>query len=307
MLKKENKIQVLEGAYVSLQDLISTRYRVSNHQEEKTTLMAGVQSGIKLSKHNGRGIEFSEVRTYQAGDDVRSIDWRVTARKNRPHTKIFHEEREQPTIVAIDQSQNMFFGSEIRLKSVAAAEIAARIAWHTLRIGDRVGGFVKTNMGYQLHKPKRSQQSLAQLLNSISTSNQALDRKTQNTQNTFLEDLVNLKRLAKNRYRIYLLTDFSGDIEKWNETIGKLSRSNYVTCVHVVDPLEKTLPEAGHYSVTDGKTRIQFFTGNKKTLNNYRNQFLRKCELLQNACSSHGARYLKVETNQENLSSVRLY
>ena len=307
MLKRSGKSEVLKGAYVSLSDLLSIRHRIFHYVEEKSSLMTGNQSGIKLSKYNGRGIEFSEVRAYQPGDDVRSIDWRVTARKNRPHTKIFHEEREHPTIIAVDQSQNMFFGSVIRLKSVAAAELAARIAWQTLKIGDRVGGFVKTNLSYHLHKPKRSQQSVAQLLNSISNSNRALTRKTQNTQNSFLDELVHLNRLSKNRYRIYLITDFSGEIEKWNKTIAKLSRSNHLTCVHVVDPLERVLPETGYYSVTDGKTRVQFFTGNKKTLVNYQNQFTDQCELLEETCSRHGVRYIQVETSQNNLDSVKLY
>ncbi len=307
MLKKNGKSEVLEGAYVSLSDLLSIRHRVFNYTEEKSTLMAGNQSGIKLSKYNGRGIEFSEVRPYQPGDDVRSIDWRVTARKNRPHTKVFHEEREHPTIIAVDQSQNMFFGSNVRLKSVAAAELASRIAWQTLKLGDRIGGFVKTNHGYQLHKPKRSQKSVAQFLNSISVSNQTLTRKTQNTQNSFVDELVHLNRLSKNRYRIYLITDFNGEIEKWNETIAKLSRSNQLTCLHIVDPLERVLPENGHYSVTDGKTRVQFFTGNRKTLADYQNQFLHQCELLKDICFQHAVRYLQIETSQKNLDSVRLY
>ena len=307
MSKGYGKSEVLEGPYVSLSDLLSIRYRVFNYTEEKTTPMAGNQSGIKLSKYNGRGIEFSEVRPYQPGDDVRSIDWRVTARKNRPHTKVFHEEREHPTIIAVDQSQNMFFGSVVRLKSVAAAELAARIAWQTLKLGDRVGGFVKTNLGYQLHKPKRSQQSVAQFLNSICSSNQALTRKTRNTKNNFLDELVLLNRLSKNRYRIYLLTDFSGEIEKWNETIAKLSRLNHLTCVHVIDPLERVLPETGYYSVTDGKTRIQFFTGNKKTIADYQNRFFQKCELLEEICSRHAVRYIQVETGQKTLDSLRLY
>ena len=161
------------GAYVSLNDLLSLRHRFSSSSEETSTQKTGNQRGIKLSKYNGRGIEFSEVRAYQVGDDIKSIDWRVTARKNKPHTKIFQEEREHPTIVSVDQTQNMFFGSVARLKSVAAAEVAARIAWQTLDMGDRVGGLVKSNTDCQLHRPRRSQKAVAKLLNSISLSNQA--------------------------------------------------------------------------------------------------------------------------------------
>ena len=199
------------GAYVSLNDLLSLRHRLSSYSEETSTQKTGNQRGIKLSKYNGRGIEFSEVRAYQVGDDIKSIDWRVTARKNKPHTKIFQEEREHPTNVAVDQTQNMFFGSVARLKSVAAAEVAARIAWQTLDLGDRVGGLVKSNTDCQLHRPRRSQKAVAKLLNSISLSNQALNRNSKNTRPSFLEDLINLNRLSRNRYRIYLISDFRGN------------------------------------------------------------------------------------------------
>ena len=115
--------EVLTGAYVSLNQLLALRHKPT-HAASTQSRVVGSRAGIKLSKIKGRGVDFSEVRAYQPGDDIRSIDWRVTARKNKPHTKIFREERERPTLVVVDQSQNMFFGSKLRLKSVAAAEIA---------------------------------------------------------------------------------------------------------------------------------------------------------------------------------------
>ena len=101
-----------------------------------------VLNGRHASRLRGRGLNFEELRDYLPGDDIRTIDWRVTARKNKPHTKVFREERERPTLIVVDQTQNMFFGSRLRLKSVAAAEVAARIAWQNLNAGDRVGGIV---------------------------------------------------------------------------------------------------------------------------------------------------------------------
>ena len=295
------------GAYVSLNDLLSLRHRLSNYSEETSTQKTGNQRGIKLSKYNGRGIEFSEVRAYQVGDDIKSIDWRVTARKNKPHTKIFQEEREHPTIVAVDQTQNMFFGSVARLKSVAAAEVAARIAWQTLDLGDRVGGLVKSNTDCQLHRPRRSQKAVAKLLNSISLSNQALNRNSKNTRPSFLEDLINLNRLSRNRYRIYLISDFRGELSHWEEAISRISRSNLVSCIHITDPLENKLPQSGYYSVTDGINRIQFFTGNKRTLRDYQNRFDQRCNQIKDICSKQAVTYKRVETGEENLDLVRLY
>ena len=101
--------------------------------------IAGI-SGLHLSKIRGRGIDFEEFRPYQAGDDIRLIDWRATARTGRAVTKVFREERERPAIIAVDQCSSMFFGSQVAFKSVIAAQAAALFCWLAIDNGDRVGG-----------------------------------------------------------------------------------------------------------------------------------------------------------------------
>ena len=122
------KPDVLLGAFASTTQLLSLRFKPSAAKHRRDQSITGLQAGLKLSKIKGRGADFAEVRPYQPGDDVRAIDWRGTARRDKPHTKVFHEQREQPALVLVDQRQSMFFGSTLRLKSVAAAELAARIA-----------------------------------------------------------------------------------------------------------------------------------------------------------------------------------
>ena len=98
----------LLGAYVDVSQLLQLRHYLATPSGNVSSSVVGTQSGVKLSKIKGRGIDFSEVRTYQPGDDIRSIDWRVTARKNKPHTKIFREERERPTLLDPD-ADALFF------------------------------------------------------------------------------------------------------------------------------------------------------------------------------------------------------
>ena len=112
---------ILTGAYVTADQLLSLRFRPTRALQFAASPITGIQAGLRLSKQKGRGVDFAEVRQYQPGDDIRSIDWRVTARKNLPHTKVFREERERPALIFVDQSQHMFFGSTQRLKSVEAA------------------------------------------------------------------------------------------------------------------------------------------------------------------------------------------
>ena len=163
----------------------------------------------------GRGVDLDEVRLYQAGDDVRNIDWKVTARKEKPHTKIFREERERPTMLVVDQRRSMFFGSKVRLKSVAAAEVAARIAWQTLNARDRVGGVVIAENSLNILKPIRSKLNVVRLLNAVVDANNQLNakaRQSDSSESTWHAVLMNLRRATPVGHRIVFISDFPSDI-----------------------------------------------------------------------------------------------
>ena len=287
----------LVGAYVNLQQLLALRHTALKGLIINSSAV-GHQSGLKLSKTKGRGVDFTEVRQYQAGDDVRSIDWRVTARKNTPHTKVFREERERPVLLFIDQSQQMFFGSQLRLKSVAAADIAARIAWQTLSAGDRVGAVIVDNHGQHLFRPHRSSRSVGRLLKQLADSNQALNRNPDSVNaNPQKAGLQQLQRLKNNRFRIFVISDFAGDLDMWQDQLQQLARRNQVDLVHVHDPLDAELPPAGHYAVTDGIQRLQFFSGNRRLRNNYAEQFVHRCQVLQEISRHPAMSYRTVATH----------
>ena len=161
-----------KGASISLQQLLVQRYAAKTLEySSHTRSIAGI-SGLHLSKMRGRGIDFEEFRPYQAGDDIRLIDWRVTARTSKPVTKVFREERERPIILAIDQTHNMYFGSQIAFKSVIAAQAAAVFCWLAIDNGDRVGGLVFSDSRSSLVRPKRSRRSAMHLLNQVYLYNQ---------------------------------------------------------------------------------------------------------------------------------------
>lgn len=295
----------LPGAYVTLEQLLALRFLPNPAAlRAPNARIVGNRAGSKLSKLKGRGVDLAEVRAYQPGDDIRSIDWRVTARTNKPHTKIFREERERPTLIVVDQSQNMFFGSKLRLKSVAVADIAARIAWQTLATGDRVGGLVVGNEEARLHKPYRTTKAVARLLNDIVNLNQALNR---NTHRTLSHDemMLRIRRLARSNYRIFVLSDFSGSVDSWTDHLQKLAKHNSVTAVHIYDPIELQLPPSDHYLVTDGKDRLQFYTGDQGLRSRYKEQFENKVSGLERACQHDSMRYLPIATDTTELDAVQ--
>jgi uncharacterized protein (DUF58 family) len=259
----------------------------------------GNQAGNRLSKLRGRGIDFSEVRAYQPGDDVRTIDWRVTARKNKPHTKVFREERERLTMIVVDQTQSMFFGSQVRLKSVAAAELAALGAWQALNHNDRVGGMVIGNNGYAAHKPYRSVKSVARFLGDLARMNKTLHRGEPHPDpHHFADALSQIRRLAHSNYRIYFISDFQPMGDHWRDAFRSLSRHNEVVAIRIFDPLEQELPPSDSYTVTDGASRLQFHAGNPRLRERYHERFETHDERMKKTCEQTLVEYRSIPTNE---------
>ncbi len=292
----------LTGAYVDARALLSLRHLRGSPESGRAVKVLGAQSGLKLSKQKGRGVDFAEVRLYQAGDDVRSIDWRVTARKNRPHTKIFREERERPTLIFCDQSQSLFFGSKLRLKSVAGAEVAARLAWQTLHDNDRVGGLVLGNDDFSVHKPKRSIKSTARYLNDVAAYNRRLQRGAHADTALLVEALTALRRLAHTGYRIALVSDFANQHESWQDAVSALARRNQLTLVQIYDPLEKKLPHADLYSITNGTTRLRVDTGDRRLRQHYEQSFNDREDMLRSLSGHRAVNLLRISTDDADIS-----
>ena len=132
-----------QDVFISLQDLLKMEHHARNFSfQARKQKVRSILGGKHASKLRGRGLDFEEVRNYVAGDDIRNIDWKVTARTQKTHSKVFSEEKEKPALIVVDQSKSMFFGSQRKTKSVVAAEIAALAAFRVLKEGDRVGGIV---------------------------------------------------------------------------------------------------------------------------------------------------------------------
>ena len=287
----------MRGAYAPLEELLALRLRpMIPHRS--TPPVFNSPSGGRLSKLRGRGIDFSEVRAYQPGDDVRTIDWRVTARKNKPHTRLFREERERPTLVVVDQTQSMFFGSQVRLKSVAAAEIAALAAWQALNHNDRVGGVVLGNDGVAIHKPYRNVKAIARFLSDLARYNRLLSRSGPSSATDMAERLAQVQRLAHTNYRIYFISDFEPMGTHWSDTLLAMSRHNQVIAVRVFDPLERDLPPSDRYTVSDGLSRWQFHAGNVRLRGAYRTRFEAHETQFKQLCGQGAIRYTAIATNE---------
>lgn len=293
---------VLPGAYVSTDQLLRLRFRPKPKDPSRVKAASGAQAGLRLSKQKGRGVDFAEVRQYQPGDDIRSIDWRVTARKNTPHTKVFREERERPAMLFVDQSQHMFFGSQQRLKSVAAAELAARIAWQITASGDRVGGMVLDNLGHHIFRPFRTVRATGRLLQQVALSNQILARPTPDTANAgaahgrLRDALGALNQLRQRRHRVFVISDLGGPLDLWQSSLHRLAQHHQVHVVQITDPLDGELPPAGVYNIAHGEQTISFYSGDTALRARYASDHEKRAARITELCRHPALTYRKLST-----------
>lgn len=199
-------------------------------------------SGRHASRLRGRGLAFEELRHYAQGDDVRTMDWKATARLRSPHVRVYSEERERPVLLVVDQRRPMFFGSRRAMKSVAAAEVAALTTWRTLQAGDRIGGIVFNDEELIDLRPQRSQTAGLRLLHEVVRMNQALaehsDQPPTVTINQALEAAV---RRATHDHLVVLISDLDGANEETRRLATTLAAHNDVLIVVVYDPLGASL------------------------------------------------------------------
>src|SRR5690625_1883954 len=218
----------LSGAHCDLADLLGLRAWAGRLQGSVRGAVARTD-GRHPARGRGRGLDFEEVRPYQPGDDVRSIDWRVTARSQQPYSRVYHTERERPVLLVVDQRPTMFFGSRHCCKSVLAAQLAAWLAWAALGQGDRVGALVLTSGAPVILPPRRSRRSVLQLLEATARANQALSATLPPAPAAALEQaLATLPGLARSGASLWLLSDLTGleqgqSLQQLRQQIGRAS------------------------------------------------------------------------------------
>ncbi|SDI77709.1 DUF58 domain-containing protein [Pseudomonas abietaniphila] len=260
------------GIRISLAELIEMRHRVREVQLFSSPSRRSPLIGLHHSKLRGRGVDFDQVRVYQAGDDVRTIDWRVTARTQEPHTKLFHEERERPIFLMVEQSRRLFFGSGLMFKSVLAAQAAALIGWAALGHNDRVGGLVFGDNEHYEIKPRRSKQSLLQLLNRLVRVNQSLHTEAVADRDTFGVALRRAREVLRPGSLVFILCDERALSDSAEQQLTLLSRHCDLLLLPLSDPLDHALPAAGLLRFAEKGAQLELDTLNPDLRQTYRAQ-----------------------------------
>jgi uncharacterized protein (DUF58 family) len=284
------------GVRVNLAELIEMRHRVREVQLFSTPARRSPLIGLHHSKLRGRGVDFDQVRVYQAVDDVRTIDWRVTARTQEPHTKLFHEERERPTYILVEQSPRLFFGSGLMFKSVLAAQAASLIGWAALEHNDRIGGLVFGNHAQHEIKPRRSKQSLLQLLNRLALANQALSRDAQSQADSFTLALRRAREVLRPGSLVIVLCDERTLGDNSEQQLQLLARHTDLLLLPLSDPLDHALPAAGLLRFAERGAQLELDTHNPDLRQAYRAQAQARADRWQRLAQKLGVPLLPLST-----------
>lgn len=266
------------GVYTSLADLMALQHLAKGFSFLPRQPIHSLLAGRHASRLRGRGLNFEEIRRYQPGDDIRQIDWKVTVRTRKTHSRVYTEERERSILLLVDQRLGMFFGSVHNMKSVTAAEAAALGAWRVLAQKDRIGALIFNDNTITEIRPQRSHAAVMRILHALEEQNHtlSLDKGIVPNPGMFNEALRCCVRLAKHDFLVCVISDAAGSDEESCRLMTRIAQHNDVLFAYIVDPLEADLPEAGPLVFSDGTQQLEVDTGSRRLRERFSETFAEK-------------------------------
>lgn len=294
----------VRGARVERSTLIAARLSARQLRLRQQRRHVGRQSGHHPSPFKGRGLSFQQLRAYQGGDEIRHIDWRVTARTTKAHTRLFEEERERPIVIGLDQRRSMAFGSRQCFKSVMACHAAAVLAWNGLDSSDRVGGFVFGDHRHSEVRPRRSSRAVLHFLNCASEYNNALlaPASTEPCQ-PLSRALEELRRITAPGSSVFVISDFHDYDDAAHQQLLLLARHNDIVALCISDPFELELPLHGELPLSDGQQRANVAI-DRSLQQRFRRRVAQQHERLKQRLQALGIALVQLQTSDDLLDRL---
>jgi uncharacterized protein (DUF58 family) len=264
-------------------------------------LSSNIFAGQYHSAFKGRGMAFSEVREYQFGDDVRDIDWNVTARFHRPYVKVFEEERELTVMLLIDVSGSLDFGTQKQMKRDMVAEIAATIAFSAIQNNDKIGVVFFSDRIEKYIPPKKGRKHILYIIREL------LDFHPQSKHTDVKQAIEFLSSVQKRRTTAFVLSDFYVR-DDFQQSLQICNRKHDVVAIQVYDQRAKELPNVGIMKVVDAETGFEQYvdTSSKRLRQDYQRYWMnRQAELLETFNKSN-VDHVSVATNEDFVKSLLL-
>lgn len=292
-----------DGVIAELPELISLRRYAQSvpYQPE----IRALRSGNHLSKLRGRGMDFSEVRHYQAGDEIRHMEWRVTARTGRPHVKIYQEERERPVVILADFNPSMIFGTKIAFKSVIAARLASIISWTVIKQGDRIGGFFFSATQHSEFIPRGRDSGVLPLLASLSHYTAQSDEQREEPPRMLSDALVRLRRVIRPGSILVLISDFYSMDSECEKHLNRLRGHNDILAYHICDQVELAPPKPQQYAITNGQQEMLLDTRLEAVNSAYEHYCQQRIEKLKEQFKRLQIQYVQTTAEMDLAQLVR--
>ena len=289
-----------EAVFASLESLVKDKYQTYRLNSVEGKKTAKHNSGETQSVFKGRGMDFDEVREYQSGDDVRLVDWRLTAKIGKAYTKVFHEERDRQVWFLLDLRKTMKFGTKQAFKSVIAAHITAMLGWFFAEKGDKIGGLVLSDQKMHLFNPSRLRRRIMAFFNIISQNTkkeQHFEKKEEEISLT--QACLKLRRTCRNGNIVFIVSDFSDIDEDTLKCLSSVARTNEVCFINVFDILEGRCPSPNVYAISDGTSHATLDTRHKDIHDAYIYYFQKRLMQLQEFVNKYRIRYIPVSSESD--------
>lgn len=258
-----------------------------------------VLGGKNVSALRGRGMDFEEVRKYVAGDDIRHIDWKVTARTKTTHAKVFTEEKEKPVLIVVDQSASMFFGSKYKTKSVIAAELAALLAFKVQKTSDRVGLLCIGNESSELFRPKRTLNHVLGSLKMLNNYNNQLTNSSHEFNGKSVDlPMRQLFNVVTHDYTVIVISDFIHYNQSVMQSIYRIKQHNDVLLFKIYDEFEKEIMPK-NFIATDGTYQTYLKAKNKNLRQDFKAGFQSQLTEFETQMKRHQINVFNLHTHQD--------
>lgn len=286
--------------HVRLDDLLALRLRVPAHERLRRIAVRSRDAGIHAGRMRGRGMDYAESRVYQPGDDVRQIDWRLTARSGRMHTKLFQEERERSFMTLLDTNPALRFGTRQRFKSVQAARAVALATWQAERAGERVGAMA-FGCARQLVKPRRGQRGALAVLGSLV----CWDAMSDMAGETLSDALRRAARVMRGASQLLIVSDGHSMDDAAREHLVQLRRRTDVCVLIVADVLELAAPPPGRYPLAVGQQHVYMDLTAAHAREAFRRSMHTHIARMIELCRSTGVRQRVISTVDDPLPAIQ--
>ncbi len=290
-----------KGLRVEVDDLIEQR-KFLPYVRQRHNNITSYQAGDIRSAFKGRGMELEEVRSYGYGDDVRDIDWRVTARKGETYTKVFSEEKDREVYVVLDLSPYMLFGTKKELKSVSASKVSALLGWQSIVNKDRFGIIIFDGYNNKIFKPQNNQKHLMTIFKNISDVHTEILSKVkrkdiEKTTKDFSDTLRLLQYSIKGKAMVFVISDYNNISENTKRTLVALSRRAQLYCINIYDTIEESAPYDGKYIAEYNGEKVVFDTYSKEFKDIYHQYFMKKRKEMESFCKRIKGSYINIRTD----------